>query len=60
MTDNITMRTEGDKLVIEIDLSREYGPSSSGKTTVVASTKGNKALEEHDGFFIGLNVYRKP
>jgi hypothetical protein len=33
---NVAMRVDGNKLVIEVDLSKEIGPSSSGKEFVTA------------------------
>lgn len=60
MTDNIEMEVSGDKLFITIDLSKDYGPSASGKTTVIASSKGNQPLPEpFEEMKIGLNIYRK-
>ena len=50
---------ENNVLTIEIDLEKEFGKSKSGKTIVVASTKGNKAIED-TGCIIGLNVYKYP
>jgi len=50
------------KLVIEIDLE-EPKPSASGKTLVVASTRGNvvtKAEVNGKPITIGLNAYIKP
>jgi hypothetical protein len=41
-----------------VDLTKEFGPSSSGKTIIVASTEGNIAIPERDEK-IGLNVYRR-
>ncbi len=55
---NVEMRVEGNILTIQIDLSKEYGPSSSGKTIIVASTEGNVSVPEREEK-IGLNVYRK-
>jgi hypothetical protein len=55
---NVEMSVNGNILTIKVDLSREYGPSSSGKTIIVASTEGNVSIpgcEEK----LGLNVYRK-
>ena len=60
MTDNIEMFREGDILTIVVDLSKEYGPSSTGKTIVVASSKGNRELPDSPGIFMGLNIYKKP
>lgn len=55
---NIELLVDGDVLNITIDLSQEFGPSKSGKTTIIASTQGNKTIP---GRFekIGVNVYRK-
>jgi hypothetical protein len=55
---NVAMRVDGDKLVIEVDLSKEIGPSSSGKTILIASTEGNANVPGHEGVKLGLNVYR--
>lgn len=54
---NVEMKVEGQVLTIRVDLSKEFGPSSSGKTTIIASTEGNAAIEGTDAK-IGLNVYR--
>jgi hypothetical protein len=45
-------------LTITVDLSKEFGPSSSGKTIIIASTEGNVAVPNRDEK-VGLNVYRK-
>lgn len=50
---------EKKKLTITIDLTQDHGSSASGKTLVVASTKGNKEVED-TGVFIGVNAYRYP
>jgi hypothetical protein len=41
---NVEMKVEGDRLTIVVDLSKEFGPSSSGKTIIVASGEGNQAI----------------
>ena len=46
-------------LTAKIDLKKEFGLSKSGKTITVASTKGNKPIEDSD-CIIGLNVYKYP
>jgi ABC-type sugar transport system ATPase subunit len=56
---NVEMKMEGNILTIKVDLSKEFGPSSSGKTTIIASTEGNVAIDGHEEAKIGLNVYRK-
>ncbi len=39
---NVQMTVDGSILTIQVDLSKEFGPSSSGKTIIVASTEGNR------------------
>ena len=56
---NIEMNAEGDILTIKIDLSQRFGKSSSGKSTIVASTEGNQSVPGHEEIKIGLNVYTK-
>ena len=55
---NCAMRRDGDKLIIEIDLTQDQGPSSSGKTIIIASTRGNAQVPDEDGTFIGINCFR--
>jgi hypothetical protein len=55
---NVFKRVEGDRLILEVDLTQRFGESSSGKTIRVASTLGNKSVGEgHDDLRFGLNVY---
>jgi hypothetical protein len=56
---NVDMNVEGNTLVIKVDLSQEFGPSSSGKTIIIASTEGNVSVPGMEDKKIGLNVYRK-
>ena len=55
---NINMEVKGKKLIITVDLEKEFGISSSGKSTIIASSEGNQAVPETDGIKIGLNVYK--
>ena len=55
---NVEMSVDGNTLTIKVDLSKEYGPSSSGKTIIVASTEGNVSIPDREEK-LGLNVYRK-
>jgi len=57
---NMTMKVVDNKLVIEVDLSQELGPSKSGKTVLIASTEGNAACPDREDVRVGLNVYRYP
>jgi len=56
---NVEWEIKGDKLIIEIDLKKDFGPSKSGKTITIASTRGNQKVEGTDAI-IGLNVYKYP
>lgn len=55
---NITMKRDGDRLLIEIDLSKDFGPSASGKTVIIASTRGNAAVPDAEGVMIGINCFK--
>ncbi len=55
---NVEMTVAGNILTIKVDLSKEFGPSASGKTTLIASTEGNITIPEREEK-VGLNVYRK-
>ena len=55
---NVEMSVDGDMLTIRVDLSKEFGPSSSGKTIIVASTEGNVSVPDREEK-VGLNIYRK-
>jgi len=53
------MKTKGSILTIEVDLSKDFGPSASGKTTIIASSEGNQAIPDGNGAVLGLNIYKK-
>jgi hypothetical protein len=55
---NVELKIDGTILTISVDLSKEFGPSSSGKTTIIATTEGNVSVPGRDEK-IGLNVYKK-
>ena len=58
----MSVEIKGNKPCIEIDLEKPT-PSSSGKTLVVASTRGNTVTTvevEGKPITIGLNAYIKP
>jgi len=56
---NVEMAVAKDKLTLTIDLTKEFGKSSSGKSIIIASTEGNIDVPECDGVKIGMNVYKK-
>ncbi len=55
---NVQMMVDGSILTIRVDLSKEFGPSTSGKTIIIASTEGNVSVPDREEK-VGLNVYRK-
>lgn len=56
---NVQISVENQVLTIKVDLSKRLGKSTSGKTTIVATTAGNVPVPEHEGMSIGLNVYTR-
>ena len=56
---NVEMKVEDNILTIKVDLAKEFGPSSSGKTIIIGSTEGNVAIPGKEEVKIGLNVYKK-
>jgi hypothetical protein len=56
---NIEMLVTGDILTIKVDLSQRFGKSSSGKSTIIASTEGNQSIPNNEEIKIGLNIYTK-
>jgi hypothetical protein len=56
---NVDMVVEGDILTIKVDLSQQFGKSSSGKSIIIASTEGNQSIPGNDDIKIGLNIYTK-
>ena len=51
-------------LTIKIDTTDNFGPSASGKSSIIASSSGNQQInigneEDGDFAFLGLNLYRK-
>eukprot|EP00796_Vickermania_ingenoplastis_P008386 gene8386-5874_t len=57
-TKNLKVCMEGTSLFICCDLKQDCGPSSSGKTVVIASTCGNKPMGRSNAF-LGLNLFVK-
>lgn len=49
---NVNQRIEGNKLIIEVDMSQDFGKSVSGKTLTVASSGFAKV--EGDGVPAGM------
>jgi hypothetical protein len=54
---NVEMTVAGNILTIKVDLAKEFGPSSSKKSIIIASTEGNISVPNREEK-VGLNVYR--
>ncbi len=53
--EGFTVKVEGKKMVITVDLSRQGSPSKSGKSLTIATSRGNMRVGDVS---LGLNVYR--
>ena len=56
MLTNAKTVVKGNTLTVVIDLSADLGPSSTGKTLLVA--KGKEEVQ--DGMFLSLNAFKYP
>lgn len=56
---NIEIVVKDGKAIITVDLSKDYGPSSSGKSRIIASSEGNAEIPGAPGVKLGLNIYKK-
>ncbi len=55
---NCEMNIEGDTLTITVDISKEFGKSSSGKSIIIGTTEGNVSVPGKEDIKVGVNVYR--
>ena len=58
--DNIEIEVKDNKAIITIDLNKDFGASKSGKTIVVATTRGNVPIPGAEDIKLGLNCYKYP
>jgi hypothetical protein len=56
---NIEIVVKDGKAIITIDLSKDFGLSSSGKSRIIASSEGNADIPGAAGVKLGLNIYKK-
>lgn len=54
---NVKIEKSGNILKIEVDLSKNSGPSKTGKSIVIASTQGNTLIDQDKKIYLGLNCY---
>ena len=45
---NVEMTVEGNILIIKVDLTKDFGPSSSKKSIIIASTEGNVSVPNRE------------
>lgn len=57
--DNLDMQVKGDKLTIIIDLNKPTTPSASGKTKIIASTRGTVEVPGKPGVKLNLSLHTK-
>jgi hypothetical protein len=59
---NVEISVKGKVMTITVDLSKDQGPSASGKTVIIGTTAGNArvAANGNGEVFVGLNVYKYP
>lgn len=55
---NIKMENKANKLIVEINLSENFGRSKSGKSIIIASTEGNLSVPGTENIKIGVNCYK--
>lgn len=58
--DNVKIEVKDNKAIITIDLTKDFGLSKSGKTIVVATTRGNVPIPGAEDIRLGLNCYKYP
>ena len=56
---NVELEVTGNKLILTVDLSKEFGESKSGKTIIIASSEGNTSIPDRAEIKLGLNVFKK-
>lgn len=57
MSTNVSSEVRGNLLILTIDLSKRLGPSSSGKTVLIA--KGSEKVRAMPGVGFSLSAYIK-
>lgn len=51
---------ENNILILKIDLNKDYGKSTSGKTTVIASAGRGASIPGQENIGFSLSVYKYP
>jgi hypothetical protein len=56
--ENVTMKVINNVLTITVDLKKTGTPSASGKSLVIATTRGIVPVPGNDAVKVGLNVFK--
>ncbi|MHA1271298.1 MAG: hypothetical protein ACTSPY_16010 [Candidatus Helarchaeota archaeon] len=54
---NVDINLDGNIATITMKTTEEYGPSASGKSIIIASTRGNKLIVDSE-VYLGINLYK--
>lgn len=54
---NVVHKVKDNRLTITVETTQDHGTSRSGRSNIVATTKGEINLG--DGLYMNVNVYRK-
>ncbi len=58
----VSVAAQGNILTIQLDMSKNFGKSRSGKSIVIATTEGNKGISSkmgrEDNVYLGVNCYK--
>ena len=56
---NVRIERDGDEVLIFINVTEDHGPSSTGKTRIVANTHGFITIPGVDGLKLNVTAVRK-
>ena len=56
--ENVKIDIKNSILTIVVDLNKNGVPSASGKTLVIATSRGNALIDPEKKIYMGLNVYK--
>lgn len=57
--DGVKTVVNGNILTITLDLTEDFGPSGTGKTNIIASTRGGVQFPGSNGAILSLNLYKR-
>jgi len=58
--ENVELKRDGNKLIIEIDLNAKGRPSRSGRGHVIASSVGNQPIQvDGQQFLLNFNLWKR-